>query len=49
MAAQLSAAGEQGGPTIIVPDMDGSTRRQQHEDASEATRSEIVPPGRTVS
>ncbi len=45
MAAQLNAAGEERDPA----DMDGSTRRQQHEDASEAMQSETVAPTRTVS
>ena len=51
MAAQLNAgAEEQGSPNIAVPDMDDSTRQQQHQrrDADEATRSEIIAPARTV-
>jgi hypothetical protein len=42
MAAQLNAGGdEQRGPNIAVPD-------RQHRDASEAMRSEIIAPARTV-
>ncbi|KAH9985450.1 P-loop containing nucleoside triphosphate hydrolase protein [Russula vinacea] len=51
MAAQLNAgAEEQGSPNIAVPDVDDSTRQQQHQrrDADEATRSEIIAPARTV-
>jgi hypothetical protein len=49
MAALLNAAsGEQGGPKIVTQDMDGSTAQRQHEDASEATRSEDVASARTV-
>lgn len=45
MAAQLNAAVEErGGPMGL----DGSTRPQQLEDASEVTRSDTVVPTRTV-